>query len=88
MTFETTAENDSRLMQAVALRAISGNQIHSTVTKLRLAQQAADLFSTELNEIGYVLLVALGKVQPGEDGEGDPLSLAKEAAHILQGLRL
>lgn len=89
MTLHITAEEGSRLHRAAALRSLADNKIACCAgDRLAAVKQAADEYSTVLNEVAYILLVALGKVKPGEDGEGDPVALAKEAAHILQGLRL
>lgn len=81
MTFEITAEEGSTLYNAAALRGLADNRrAYCEGDRLAAAKGAADAYSTVLNEVSYILLVALGKVQPGEDGEGDPLALAKEAA--------
>ena len=83
MTFDMTIEEGSLLYQAAALRGGSNNLLHNFSDRLLLAQCSADSYSTVLNEVAYILLVALGRVKPGEDGEGDPLALAREAAEKL-----
>lgn len=88
MAFEITAGDSSLLMQAAAYRELSGDTGLPRNTCLELAQQSADMYSTVLNEVAYTLLVALGKVKDGEDGEGDPLTLAREAAEKLKQLQV
>lgn len=82
MAFEITAQEGSLLYQAAALRGPSESEYH-TKDALELAQESADMYSRIINEMTYMLLVALGKVKPGEDGEGDPLALVQEAAAEL-----
>lgn len=87
MAFDTTAAEGSVLFQAAALRGGSNNLLYNYPDRLTLAQSSADSYSTFLNEVSYVLLVALGKVKAGEDGEGDPVTLAREAAERIAELR-
>ncbi len=86
MAIELTAEEGSTLYLAAALRGAS-EAARSTKDGLETAQESADVYSCVLNEMAYILLVALGKVKEGEDGEGDPLALAREAATTIVGLR-
>lgn len=87
MTFDIKVEEGGMLYQAAAFRGASSNYAEGVINRLGMAQQSADMYSTVLNEVAYILLVALGKVKDGEDGEGDPLTLAREAAEKIAEMR-